>query len=107
MVTGSNLLSGDMAAMGRCAIRVSWRPQRLSDFDHVDHAAQCVCVHPQSGTERLAIFVSRGFGGATAMASDVQRPTRPKRIPTVLTVTGVPALLGAMTGVELLLAKLL
>ena len=41
------------------------------------------------------------------MASDVQRPTRPKRIPTVLTVTGVPALLGAMTGVELLLAKLL
>jgi site-specific recombinase XerD len=38
---------------------------------------------------------------------DVQRPTRPRRIPSVLTVAEVAALLGAMTGVELLLAKLL
>lgn len=38
---------------------------------------------------------------------DVQRPTRPRRIPSVLTVTEVAALLGAMTGVELLQAKLL
>ena len=38
---------------------------------------------------------------------DVQRPTRPRRIPSVLAVAEVAALLGAMTGVELLLAKLL
>jgi site-specific recombinase XerD len=38
---------------------------------------------------------------------DVQRPTRPRRIPSVLTVAEVAALLGAMTGVEMLLAKLL
>lgn len=31
---------------------------------------------------------------------DVQRPTRPRRIPSVLTVTEVAALLGVMTGVE-------
>lgn len=39
--------------------------------------------------------------------NEVQRPTRPRRIPSVLTVAEVAALLGVMTGVELLLAKLL
>jgi len=38
---------------------------------------------------------------------DMQHPTRPRRIPSVLTVAEVAALLGAMKGVELLLAKLL
>jgi integron integrase len=38
---------------------------------------------------------------------DVQRPTRPRRIPSVLTTAEVASLLSAMTGVELLLAKLL
>jgi integron integrase len=38
---------------------------------------------------------------------EVQRPTRPRRIPSVLAVAEVAALLGSMTGVELLLAKLL
>jgi hypothetical protein len=38
---------------------------------------------------------------------DVKRPTRPRRIPSVLTTAEVAALFGAMTGVELLLAKLL
>jgi site-specific recombinase XerD len=38
---------------------------------------------------------------------EVQRPTRPRRIPSALTVAEVAALLGAMTGVERLLVKLL
>ena len=38
---------------------------------------------------------------------DVQRPTRPRRIPPVLTTAEVAALFKTMTGVELLLAKLL
>jgi len=37
----------------------------------------------------------------------VQRPTRPRRIPSVLTTAEVAALFKTMTGVELLLAKLL
>jgi site-specific recombinase XerD len=39
--------------------------------------------------------------------NNLQRPTRPKRIPSVLTVAEVVALLGAITGIERLLAKLL
>ena len=38
---------------------------------------------------------------------EVQRPTRPRRIPSVLTVSEVASLFAAMNGVELLLAKLL
>lgn len=38
---------------------------------------------------------------------DMQRPTRPRRIPPVLTTAEVAALFKTMTGVELLLAKLL
>ena len=37
----------------------------------------------------------------------MQRPTRPRRIPPVLTTAEVAALFKTMTGVELLLAKLL
>ena len=37
----------------------------------------------------------------------MQRPTRPRRIPSVLTSAEVAALFSVMTGVELLLAKLL
>ena len=44
---------------------------------------------------------------SSRLLDDVKRPTRPRRIPSVLSSAEVAALFGAMTGVELLLAKLL
>ena len=54
------------------------------------------------------LFLYREFLGVQLpWVDDVKRPTRPQRISSVLTSAEVAALFGAMTGVELLLAKLL
>ncbi|MCY7282657.1 MAG: tyrosine-type recombinase/integrase, partial [Cyanobacteria bacterium CAN_BIN43] len=47
------------------------------------------------------------LGVQSPWLDDVQRPTRPRQIPSVLTTAEVAALFKTMTGVELLLAKLL
>ena len=65
-----------------------------------------VSTHNQALSALLFLY-REVLGVKLPWLNDVQRPTRPKRIPSVMTVTEVAALLGAMTGVELLLAKLL
>lgn len=64
-----------------------------------------VSTHNQALSALLFLY-REVLGVQLPWLDDVQRPTRPRRIPSVLTVTEVTALLGAMTGVELLLAKL-
>ncbi len=65
-----------------------------------------VSTHNQALSALLFLY-REVLGVKLPWLDDVQRPTRPRRIPSVLTVTEVAAVLGAMTGVELLLAKLL
>jgi integron integrase len=65
-----------------------------------------VSTHNQALSALLFLY-REVLGVQLPWLDDVQRPTRPRRIPSVMTVTEVAALLGAMTGVELLLAKLL
>ena len=65
-----------------------------------------VSTHNQALSALLFLY-REVLGVKLPWLDDVQRPTRPRRIPSVLTVAEVAALLGAMTGVELLLAKLL
>jgi integron integrase len=65
-----------------------------------------VSTHNQALSALLFLY-REVLGVKLPWLDDVQRPTRPRRIPSVMTVTEVAALLGAMTGVELLLAKLL
>lgn len=65
-----------------------------------------VSTHNQALSALLFLY-REVFGVQLPWLDDVQRPTRPRRIPSVLTVAEVSALLGAMTGIELLLAKLL
>ena len=65
-----------------------------------------VCTHNQALSALLFLY-REVLGMKLPWLDDVQRPTRIRRIPSVVTVAEVTALLGAMTGVELLLAKLL
>ena len=65
-----------------------------------------VSTHNQALSALLFLY-REVLGVMLPWLDDVQRPTRPRRIPSAMTVTEVAALLGAMTGVELLLAKLL
>jgi len=65
-----------------------------------------VSTHNQALSALLFLY-REVLGVKLPWLDDVQRPTRPRRIPSVMTVTEVAALLGTMTGVELLLAKLL
>jgi site-specific recombinase XerD len=65
-----------------------------------------VSTHNQALSALLFLY-REVLGVQLPWLDDVQRPTRPRRIPSVLTVTEVATLLGVMTGVELLLAKLL
>lgn len=65
-----------------------------------------VSTHNQALSALLFLY-REVLGVQLPWLDDVQRPTRPRRTPSVLTVAEVAALLGAMTGVELLLAKLL
>ena len=65
-----------------------------------------VSTHNQALSALLFLY-RHVLGIQLPWLDDVQRPTRPRRIPSVLTATEVAALLDAMTGVELLLAKLL
>ena len=65
-----------------------------------------VSTHNQALSAILFLY-REVLGVKLPWLDNVQRPTRPRRIPSVLTVAEVAALLGAMTGVELLLAKLL
>ena len=65
-----------------------------------------VSTHNQALSALLFLY-REVLGVKLPWLDDVQRPTRPRRIPSVLTVAEVAGLLGAMTGIELLLAKLL
>ena len=65
-----------------------------------------VSTHNQALSALLFLY-REVLGVQLPWLDDVQRPTRPRRIPSVLTSAEVAALFGAMTGVELLLAKLL
>ncbi len=65
-----------------------------------------VSTHNQALSALLFLY-REVLGVQLPWLDDVQRPTRPRRIPSVMTVVEVAALLQAMTGVELLLAKLL
>jgi len=65
-----------------------------------------VSTHNQALSALLFLY-REVLGVQLPWLDDVQRPTRPRRIPSVLTSTEVAALFSAMTGVELLLAKLL
>ncbi len=65
-----------------------------------------VSTHNQALSALLFLY-REVFGIQLPWLDEVQRPTRPKRIPSVLTVGEVSALFSAMTDVELLLAKLL
>jgi len=65
-----------------------------------------VSTHNQALSALLFLY-REVLGVKLPWLDDVKRPTRPRRIPSVLTVTEVAGLLGAMTGIELLLAKLL
>jgi integron integrase len=65
-----------------------------------------VSTHNQALSALLFLY-REVLGVQLPWLDDVQRPTRPRRIPSVLTVAEVAALLRAMTGVELLLGKLL
>ena len=65
-----------------------------------------VSTHNQALSAVLFLY-REVMGVQLPWLDDVQRPTRPRRIASVLTSTEVAALFGAMTGVELLLAKLL
>lgn len=57
-----------------------------------------VSTHNQALSALLFLY-REVLGVKLPWLDDVQRPTRPRRIPSVLTVTEVAALLGAMTGV--------
>ena len=78
--------------------------QFLSMLTNQRHVS--VSTHNQALSALLFLY-REVLGVQLPWLDDVQRPTRPRRIPSVLTVAEVAALLGAMTGVELLLAKLL
>ena len=65
-----------------------------------------VSTHNQALSALLFLY-REVLGVKLPWLDDVQRPMRPRRIPSVLTVAEVAGLLGAMTGIELLLAKLL
>jgi integron integrase len=65
-----------------------------------------VSTHNQALSALLFLY-REVLGVQLPWLNDLQRPTRPKRIPSVLTVAEVSALLGAMTGVQRLLAQLL
>jgi integron integrase len=65
-----------------------------------------VSTHNQALSALLFLY-REVLGVQLPWLDDMQRPTRPRRIPSVLTMAEVAALLGAMTGVELLLGKLL
>ena len=65
-----------------------------------------VSTHNQALSAVLFLY-RQVLGVQLPWLDDVQRPTRPRRIPSVLTTAEVAALLKAMIGVELLLAKLL
>jgi len=65
-----------------------------------------VSTHNQALSALLFLY-REVLGVQLPWLDDVQRPTRPRRIPSVLTSTEVAALFSAMTGVELLLAELL
>jgi site-specific recombinase XerD len=60
-----------------------------------------VSTHNQALSALLFLY-REVLGVQLPWLDDVQRPTRPRRIPSVSTVAEVTALLGAMTGVELL-----
>ena len=63
-----------------------------------------VSTHNQALSALLFLY-REVLGVKLPWLDDVQRPTRPRRIPSVLTVAEVAGLLGAMTGIELLLAQ--
>ena len=65
-----------------------------------------VSTHNQALSALLFLY-REVLGVQLPWLDEVSRPTRPRRIPSVLTTTEVAALLGAMTGVTALLAKLL
>jgi integron integrase len=65
-----------------------------------------VSTHNQALSAVLFLY-REVLGVQLPWLDDVQRPTRPRRIPSVLTTAEVAALFKTMTGVELLLAKLL
>lgn len=65
-----------------------------------------VSTHNQALSALLFLY-REVLGVKLPWLDDVQRPTRPRCIPSVLTAAEVAGLLGAMTGIELLLAKLL
>lgn len=65
-----------------------------------------VSTHNQALSALLFLY-REVLGVQLPWLDDVPRPTRPRRIPSVLIVAEVAGLLGATTGVELLLAKLL
>ena len=65
-----------------------------------------VSTHNQALSALLFLY-RNVLGVDLPWLAEVQRPTRPRRIPSVLTKTEVGALLGAMDGETALLAKLL
>lgn len=65
-----------------------------------------VSTHNQALSALLFLY-REVLGVQLPWLDEVSRPTRPRRIPSVLTTTEVAALLGAMAGVTALLAKLL
>ena len=65
-----------------------------------------VSTHNQALSALLFLY-RHVLGIQLPWLDDVQRPMRPRRIPSVLTASEVVALLGSMSGIELLLAKLL
>jgi len=65
-----------------------------------------VSTHNQALSALLFLY-REVMGVKLPWLDEVQRPTRSRRIPSVLTVSEVATLFGAMTGVELLLAKVL
>ena len=70
------------------------------------HRHVSVSTHNQALSALLFLY-REVLGVQLPWLDEVSRPTRPRRIPSVLTTSEVAALLGAMTGVTALLAKLL
>lgn len=62
-----------------------------------------VSTHNQALSALLLLY-REVLGVQLPWLDDVQRPTRPRRIPSVLTSAEVAALFSVMTGVELLLS---
>ncbi len=83
-------------------------PSEVAQFLSMLTTQRNVSVSTHNQALSALLFLYREvLGVQLPWLNEVQRPTRPRRIPSVLTVTEVAALLGTMTGIELLLAKLL